>query len=98
MLEIKLKVDAIDYDDAIELILPKLAESESKLGKVAKRHGGLLKKMAHRFVKKKGQRGTEEWIVTVVENKSDFLREKLSAFLQEKGLRVDISEISVKSE
>ena len=98
MLEIKLKVDAIDYDDAIELILPKLAESESKLGKVAKRHGGLLKKIAHRFVKKKGQRGTEEFLAALAEKKSDLLIEKISAFAEEKGLHVHITEFSVKSE
>lgn len=98
MLEIKFKVDAIDYDEAIELILPKLAEKESKLGVLAKRHGSLFKKIAHHFVKMKGQRGTEEFLAALAKKKNDLLIEKMTAFAEEKGLNVLIAEFSVKSE
>ncbi len=97
MLEIKLTIDNMDYDKAMDLILPLLAESDTKLGRIAKKHSTLLGKIGHRFVSKKGQTGMEELIASLAEKKNEILREKLSNFAKQKGLDLHISVMSVTS-
>lgn len=100
MLEIKLYVADIDYDEIVDMALPKVADKLSKkgtfLGKMVKKREKTLGKIAHKFLKKKGQDGTEKLIAELAEKKRSLLIEKASGIVEKKGIGLRVVGIDVK--
>lgn len=100
MLEIKLYVADIDYDEIVDMVLPKVADKLSKkgtfLGKMVKKREKTLGKIAHKFLKKKGQDGTEKLIAELAEKKRSLLIEKASGIVEKKGIGLRVVGIDVK--
>ena len=96
MLEIQLKIDEIDYDKAIDLLLPLLEKSDTKLGNILKKHEKVTKKVAHRYIAKKGNDGVETRLVSMAEKKQDMLQEKASDWIKDKDLPFVLREISIQ--
>ena len=100
MLEIKLYVSDIDYDGIVDMVLPKVADKLSKkgtfLGKMVKKREKMLGKIAHKFLKKKGQDGTEQLLADLAEKKRNLLIEKASGIVEKKGIDLRIVGIDVK--
>lgn len=100
MLEIKLYVSDIDYDGIVDMALPKVADKLSQkgtfLGKIVKKREKMLGKIAHKFLKKKGQNGTEQLLADLAEKKRKLLIEKASEIVNKKGLDLRVVGIDVK--
>ena len=99
MLEIKLYVADIDYDGIVDMALPKVADKLSKkgtfLGKMVKKQEKKLGKMAHKFLTKKGQDGTEQLIAKLAAKKRSLLIEKASDIVEKKGIGLRVVGIDV---
>ena len=100
MLEIKLYVADIDYDGIVDMALPKAADKLSQkgtfIGKMVKKREKLLGKIAHKFLAKKGQDGTEQMITKLAQKKRNLLIEKASGIVGKKGIDMRIVGIDVK--
>ena len=100
MLEIKLYVSDIDYDVIVDTALPKVADKLSQkgtfLGKTLKKREKMLGKIAHKFLKKRGQDGTEQLLVDLAKKKRQLLIEKASEIVNKKGIDLRIVGIDVK--
>ena len=100
MLEIKLYVSDIDYDVIVDTALPKVVDKLSQkgtfLGKILKKREKMLGKIAHKFLKKRGQDGTEQLLVDLAKKKRQLLIEKASEIVNKKGIDLRIVGIDVK--
>ena len=100
MLEIKLYVSDIDYDGIVDMALPKVADKLSKkgtfLGKMVKKREKTLGKIAHKFLAKIGQEGTEELIADLAKKKRQMLIDKASGIVEKKGISMRVVGIDVK--
>ena len=100
MLEIKLYVADIDYDGIVDMALPKVADKLSKkgtfIGKMVKKREKMLGKIAHKFLKKRGQDGTEKLIAELAQKKRKLLIEKASDIVEKKNIDLRVVGIDVK--
>ena len=100
MLEIKLYVSDIDYDGIVDMALPKVTDKLSKkgtfLGKMVKKREKTLGKIAHKFLAKRGQEGTEELIADLAKKKRQMLIDKASGIVEKKGISMRVVGIDVK--
>lgn len=99
MLEIKLLISDLDYDAVADLVLPAVSDKLTQKGGVVGKLAGSkesLSRMAHSFLASKGQDERDQLAADIAMKKQSLIMEKAADFAKEKGLGVQIRDISVR--
>ena len=93
MIEVRITLDEIDYDELAEYMIPYIAEKMEKKGGVAalmSRKPGAMTAMARQFLKTMNQKKKDEFVLKMLmDNKSTVLK-KLNGSIREyvSGVRI----------
>ena len=99
MLEVKILLSDLDYDDVADLVVPlvsdRLAAKGGLIGKIAGKKEELLKAV-HKFLSQKDQNELDQFLADFVAKKHSLIIEKAAGFAETKGVKVQICDITVK--
>lgn len=99
MLEVKILLSDLDYDDVADLVVPlvsdRMAVKGGLIGKIAGKKEDLLKAV-HKFLSQKNQDERDQFLAELVTKKRSLILEKAADFAEKKGVKVQICDISVK--
>ena len=99
MLEVKILLSDLNYDDVADLVVPlvsdRLAAKGGLIGKIAGKKDELLKAV-HKFLSQKDQDERDQFLAELVTKKRSLILEKAADFAEKKGVKVQICDISVK--
>ena len=99
MLEVKILLSDLDYDDVADLVVPlvsdRLAAKGGLIGKIAGKKEELLKAV-HKFLSQKNQDERDQFLAELVTKERSLIIEKAADFAEKKGVKVQICDISVK--
>lgn len=99
MLEVKILLSDLDYDDVADLVVPlvsdRLAAKGGLVGKIAGKKEELLKAV-HKFLSQKDQNERDQFLADLVAKKRSLIIEKAAGFAETKGVKVQICDITVK--
>ena len=99
MLEVKILLSDLDYDDVADLVVPlvsdRLAAKGGLIGKIAGKKEDLLKAV-HKFLSQKNQDERDQFFFFFFTKKRSLILEKAADFAEKKGVKVQICDISVK--
>ena len=99
MLEVKILLSDLDYDDVADLVVPlvsdRLAAKGGLIGKIAGKKEEMLKAV-HKFLSQKDQNERDQFLADLVAKKHSLIIEKAAGFAETKGVKVQICDITVK--
>ena len=99
MLEVKILLSDLDYDDVADLVVPlvsdRLAAKGGLIGKIAGKKEELLKAV-HKFLSQMDQDERDQFLAELVTKERSLIIEKAADFAEKKGVKVQICDISVK--
>lgn len=99
MLEVKILLSDLDYDDVADVVVPlvsdRLAAKGGLIGKIAGKKEELLKAV-HKFLSQKDQNERDQFLADLVAKKHSLIIEKAAGFAETKGVKVQICDITVK--
>ena len=99
MIELTIKVDAINYNDLAELLLPMLSDQLPKDGLMGKllhspeRAEGLVKELLERM----SQAQKDELLVKYINRNSNKAMDKLEEMAAKNGVSIKLSSVSAKT-
>ena len=99
MLEIKVRVSDVDYDKLADILLPLLATELAEKGGLwglAGRNPKTAGKIAHRFVRKKGNDGMETVVEKLAAKNKTSMMQKVISLAEKKQIRFHLVDISVE--
>ena len=100
MLEVKILISDLDYDDVVELAAPlaaeKLAQKGGLMGKLAGSVDGLKRLIYNKYLAGKTQDQLDQLAAELVVKNQGFLMEKAAKLAKKNGVHVQVRDISVR--
>lgn len=100
MIELKILLDEVDYRSLSEVLIPALAESMAKdggvLGWMLSQNKELAASMARTVLDKMPQEKKDELLVQLLNRNRDKLLEKGRTLAAEKGVRLQLCDVSAR--
>ncbi len=99
MIELRLLVDEVDYEDLIRFLAPLLADKMKEKGGLAALLGGrkeALTAMALQKIKSMGQAERDELLLRLIAEKSDMLVDKLNRTAAKESVGIHVSSLTAR--
>ena len=101
MIELKIQLDAIDYEQAVEQLLPvllgSLTEAEGDAGIFLKLAAKLPPKMVAKMFSVLPQATKDDLVVTLVNAKKDSLIQTLTQLARDKGVPLELRDLRAET-